>query len=1129
MNHIYKIVFNKATGTMTAVAEFARGHGKGSLRTKIFRPAVFRLSLLVAALGLAGVAQAEVAAYFADKDTDTVAPAIDTATAKTMANRVLGIKGKDTAIELDPDEDKINKSRKNTNNITTTLDANNNTVSVELNSHVRGLSSLQFGDGNRNTPNAKKNPGITIGNSGTKATHSNIAIGDDAQAILYRDDGIFLDESTIAIGSVARAGTDDYYKELVRIPLLIDEFGRLAYLEELKKQNKAEDELTSAEKIELLVAAQTKAEEEIKKLLKDNPQKVKSGFGSIAIGRYSSTKGDDSIALGTQAFAQKHRAMALGLESEAFGESSIAFGAWSRAGSLFSTALGAHTHAYARSATALGERAEVAFGATAGTALGAGAYVSVLGESGTAIGTAAQVYAQESTAVGSNAQARKQGAVALGANSLADRAGLPEGTTTASTTPNAAQNNVYSPTNTAEDNAEILATVKGTENGAVSVGATDETTRQIINVAAGSADSDAVNVAQLKAVAKLAKPTTITTAADGKITIPATNGDNPVTANSVATVINGTFWNVADNAGVVKGKVNPADTVKFADGDGTTATVETENQGVTVVKYDVAVDGSTIEVKNGKLTAKVPTITTTTLANANGAVTTPANGDENKLVNAGDIANAINQSGFNIVGAGNNADPNKPFANQLIKPSNTVTLEAGKNLTVAQEGGKFTFATKDDVDFNTVSTQDLLAKNAGVQNLIVPVSYDPMTNKLQNITINKDGIDMANTPIINVASTLPNTLNNTVINTPNISAPVFTSAQKAHGASVDDVLNAGFNLQGNDIAKDFVKPFDTLNFVNGNGTTANVTTTDGGKVSAIKYDVAVDGTTIQLVNGVLTAVGGNSNANTSVRPVQVNSQAVVGTPNFIDGQGTTVTNNNGVIKVDSPMKYENAANNPSTPSDTVSMVGDSNAPVQIQNVASGVRGQIKDANGNVVSNPTKAQVATAVAGANGGTVNNVATIGDLQAIYNQNTGPVQYSDADGKATPATPSNDVTLVGGDVNAPVTIHNVAAGKAPSDAVNLAQLDALGNRLNARIGDVQSNANAGTSSAMAMAALPQAYLPGKSMVSGGIATYNGQGAVAVGVSKLSDNGRWVIKANGTADTKGNVGGAVGAGMHF
>ncbi len=118
----------------------------------------------------------------------------------------------------------------------------------------------------------------------------------------------------------------------------------------------------------------------------------------------------------------------------------------------------------------------------------------------------------------------------------------------------------------------------------------------------------------------------------------------------------------------------------------------------------------------------------------------------------------------------------------------------------------------------------------------------------------------------------------------------------------------------------------------------------------------------------------------------------------------------------------------------------------------------------------------------------------------------------------------------------ITGVEAGTNEKDAVNFGQLTALdkklGDSVNAlgyRIGEVEDNANAGISAAMAMSSLPQAYIPGKSMVGGGIASYNGESAVAVGVSKVSDNGRWVIKVNGTADTQGNAGGAIGAGFHF
>ena len=119
---------------------------------------------------------------------------------------------------------------------------------------------------------------------------------------------------------------------------------------------------------------------------------------------------------------------------------------------------------------------------------------------------------------------------------------------------------------------------------------------------------------------------------------------------------------------------------------------------------------------------------------------------------------------------------------------------------------------------------------------------------------------------------------------------------------------------------------------------------------------------------------------------------------------------------------------------------------------------------------------------------------------------------------------------------TITGVADGIEVNDAVNLGQLSALDNKLSNsvnelgyKINEVEDDANAGISAAMAMSSLPQAYIPGKSMVGGGIATYNGQSAVAIGLSKVSDNGRWVIKVNGTADTQGNAGGAVGAGFHF
>ncbi|MGY0552128.1 YadA-like family protein [Vreelandella sp. 2A-K22] len=129
---------------------------------------------------------------------------------------------------------------------------------------------------------------------------------------------------------------------------------------------------------------------------------------------------------------------------------------------------------------------------------------------------------------------------------------------------------------------------------------------------------------------------------------------------------------------------------------------------------------------------------------------------------------------------------------------------------------------------------------------------------------------------------------------------------------------------------------------------------------------------------------------------------------------------------------------------------------------------------------------------------------------------------------------VTL--GEDGTPTQIHNVAAGEADTDAVNVGQMRDLSQRFEQQLGgvhnridDVEDRANAGTASALAAASVPQAYLPGKSMVAVGAGTYGGESAVSVGTSRLSDNGRWAIKLNATGDSQGNFGAGIGAGFHW
>jgi autotransporter adhesin len=141
----------------------------------------------------------------------------------------------------------------------------------------------------------------------------------------------------------------------------------------------------------------------------------------------------------------------------------------------------------------------------------------------------------------------------------------------------------------------------------------------------------------------------------------------------------------------------------------------------------------------------------------------------------------------------------------------------------------------------------------------------------------------------------------------------------------------------------------------------------------------------------------------------------------------------------------------------------------------------------------------------------------------------------------------------------ITNVAAGTQTTDAVNVGQLNqGLSQNLSeanqytnnafagskqytdnavaganaytdSRVNSAVKDARGGIASAIATANLPQAFIPGKGMISVAGGTYSGQSAVALGISKASENGRWVVKGSASSDTRGNFGAGAGVGFHW
>ncbi|WP_425480310.1 YadA-like family protein [Dyella tabacisoli] len=149
------------------------------------------------------------------------------------------------------------------------------------------------------------------------------------------------------------------------------------------------------------------------------------------------------------------------------------------------------------------------------------------------------------------------------------------------------------------------------------------------------------------------------------------------------------------------------------------------------------------------------------------------------------------------------------------------------------------------------------------------------------------------------------------------------------------------------------------------------------------------------------------------------------------------------------------------------------------------------------------------------------------------TGSVRYdTNADGTVN----NSSVTL--GNGGGPTTIHNVAPGTATSDAVNVGQLNAVKdwsksytdqrfNTINSNLNTIGNRANAGVASAMAMSSLPQAYQPNQSAAAVAVGSFHGETGIAIGVSTISESGRWVYKLNATSNTRGDTGVGVGAAM--
>lgn len=496
------------------------------------------------------------------------------------------------------------------------------------------------------------------------------------------------------------------------------------------------------------------------------------------------------------------------------------------------------------------------------------------------------------------------------------------------------------------------------------------------------------------------------------------------------------------------------------------------------------------------------------------------------------------------------------FNEKGVLTAGTITLKAGDNLKIKQNGTNFTYSLKKDLtDLTSVGTEKL--------------SFSANGNKV-NITSDTKGLNFAKetagtngdtTVHLNgIGSTLTDTLLNTGATT-NVTNDNVTDDEKKRAASVKDVLNAGWNIKGVKPGTtasdnvDFVHTYDTVEFLSADTktTTVNVESKDNGKKTEVK--IGAKTSVIKEKDGKLVTGKGKDENGSSTDEGEglVTAKEVIDAVNKAGWRMKTTTANGQTGQAD---KFETVTSGTNVTfasgkgtTATVSKDDQGNITVKYDvNVGDALNvNQLQNSGWNLDSK--------AVAGSSGKVISgNVSpSKGKMDETVNINAGNNIEITRNGKnidiATSMTPQfSSVSLGAGadaptlsvddegalnvgskDANKPVRITNVAPGVKEGDVTNVAQLKGVAQNLNNRIDNVDGNARAGIAQAIATAGLVQAYLPGKSMMAIGGGTYRGKAGYAIGYSSISDGGNWIIKGTASGNSRGHFGASASVGYQW
>ena len=514
--------------------------------------------------------------------------------------------------------------------------------------------------------------------------------------------------------------------------------------------------------------------------------------------------------------------------------------------------------------------------------------------------------------------------------------------------------------------------------------------------------------------------------------------------------------------------------------------------------------------------------------------------NSNKVATAQNVAEAINNSGWRT----NSTTATGGAKDTLINPGKAVNFESGKNMEVAQTVDKdgnvaYTYKTKDDVQFNSVQLGgDTGPKLTNDGNDLKVSGSNGTPVKITNVAdgnISADSKDAVNGSQLHATNEKVANLGTTVNN---LGDKVNNLGDTVNNLSGE--LNKGWSLQANGKDVTAVTSGKGVNFASADDSVTITPEVDSNGIAKVNL-------TVNTANVIDKNKGSIKEAATDPKADKAGQVTVTGTP---------------VRKADGSMETQKEANaregnKLATVENVVKAINSAATFVKVADSQEVITASTADDNGVAVKS---GDTVTHTAGKNlkvkrDGKSVTYALAQDIDVNSVKATNGVTIGSGDNATTITSNDKGLNLAGKD-GAATNINNVKdadLNATSKQAVNGSQLHAtnqkvaglegtvnnLSNVINHHAGAIDSldrkvnkhskQARAGIAGANAAAALPQAYTQGKAMVAAAAGTFKGQNALAVGYSRISDNGKVILKLQGNANTSGDVGAGVGVGYQW